>query len=39
MVEETSLVISNIRNDTLIQYKVRALGDSEHYETSEWRYR
>lgn len=36
VVEETSQVISNIRNDTLIQYKVRALGDSEHYETSEW---
>lgn len=35
-VEETSRVISNLKNGTLVQYKVRALGDTDHYESSEW---
>ncbi len=33
---ETSQVISGLRNGSLMQYKVRALGDGENYESSEW---
>ena len=35
-VEETSHVVSGLKNGTLIQYKVRALGDGQTNETSPW---
>ena len=36
VVPETSQVISNLKNGTLVQYKVRALGDGQTNETSPW---
>ncbi len=36
VVHQTSQIISNLKNGTLVQYKVRALGDGQASETSPW---